>query len=84
MNPFSGKPFYHHYTDPKLYKIDKRFRGFGMKYEHLNKCLVITSDEATTFSGSIFTDATTNQIVLEAMIRSWLGDDYDSDDECDL
>jgi len=85
MNPFSGKPFYYHFTDQKLYKIDKRFRGFGIKYEDRNNCLVITSDVDATFSGSIFTDATHDQDQLKSMIRfhKELCDEFESDDEND-
>lgn len=84
MNPFSGKPFYHHMSNQKLYTIDKRFRGFGIKYEDKNNCMVITSDVDGTFSGSIFTDATDNQDALKRKIRSYiepLWDELESDDD---
>lgn len=65
MNPFSGKPFYHHSNDQKLYKVDKKFRGFGL-YEDYNDCMVITSDrDDNTFSGNIFTNASHNPIYLK-------------------
>lgn len=81
MNPFSGKPFHFNYPD-QLNKIDKRFRGFGIKYEYQNDCLVITSDTVATFSGSIFTNATCHQDDLKRMIRyPKVYDDYESDDE---
>lgn len=85
MNPFSGKPFYYHLTDQKLYKIDKRFRGFGIKYEDQNNCLVITSDVDASFSGSIFTDATSDREQLKTMILfpKELCDEFESDDESD-
>lgn len=57
MNPFSGKPFYSYSSGRKLYKIDERFRGLGVKFENQNDCLVISSDVDGAFSGSIFTNA---------------------------
>lgn len=72
MNPFSGKPFYHRTNNQKLYTIDKRFRGFGIKYEDKNNCLVITSDVSAPFSGSIFTDATDKKDALKRKIRYYI------------
>lgn len=42
MNCFSGKPFYS-YSNGKLFKVDDRFRGLGMKFDNLNGCVVISS-----------------------------------------
>lgn len=83
MNPFSGRPFYYFFNEQKLYKIDKRFRGFGIKYENRNDCLVITSDVETTFSGSIFTDATNDHEQLKTLLlfSKELCDEFESDDE---
>jgi len=61
MNPFSGKPFYMHHNVSKVNEFDKRFRGFGVKYEDLNNCLVISSEVEGILSGSIFTEAPKNR-----------------------
>lgn len=41
MNPFSGKPFYSYASGKKLYKIDSRFRGLGIRFEERDACLII-------------------------------------------
>lgn len=41
MNPFSGKPFYSYASGKKLYKIDARFRGLGIRFEERDACLII-------------------------------------------
>lgn len=42
MNCFSGKPFYS-YSNGKLFRVDDRFRGLGMKFDNVNGCVVISS-----------------------------------------
>lgn len=42
MNPFSGKPFHSYASGKKLYKVDARFRGLGMRFEEHDACLVIS------------------------------------------
>lgn len=69
MNPFSGKPFYSYASGRKLYKIDNRFRGLGIKYENLNDCLIISSDKNPAFSGSVFTNAPHDLDTLQIIIN---------------
>lgn len=70
MNCFSGKPFYS-YSNGKLFKVDERFRGLGMKFDNVNGCVVISSssneetvdkEKIEEFSGiivsNIFSDLT--------------------------
>ncbi|XP_063698831.1 uncharacterized protein LOC134829598 [Culicoides brevitarsis] len=45
MNCFSGKPFYS-YSNGKLFKVDERFRGLGMKFDNLHGCVVITGNKS--------------------------------------
>lgn len=79
MNCFSGKPFYS-YSNGKLFKVDDRFRGLGMKFDQLNGCVVISSasnatdtenPESEEFRGiivsNIFSDLT--------QIQGLIGDD---------
>jgi len=82
MNPFSGKPFYTHIDVSKAFEFDKSFRGFGVKYEDLNNCLVINSDAEGTLSGSIFTEASNNRDdLIKAIFKPNLfGADEDKDD----
>jgi len=70
MNPFSGKPFHvdHSRESPKLYTIDKRFRGLGVNYQEINKCLLISSNADGAFSGSIYTNVPHNWWRLMGML----------------
>lgn len=70
MNPFSGKPFYSYASGKELYKIDERFRGLGMKIiKSQSNCLIISTDDESVFSGSIFTNAPSNEIILKTLIE---------------
>lgn len=69
MNPFSGKPFYSYASGKKLYKIDNRFRGLGIKLENYNECLIISAEDEVAFSGSIFTNAPTDILTLQSLIN---------------
>jgi Methylmalonic aciduria and homocystinuria type D protein len=73
MNPFSGKPFYSYSSGKKLYKIDDRFRGLGIRFENLNNCLIIEPNDATIFTGNIFTTGPNDMKSMKAL----LADDAD-------
>lgn len=62
LNPMSGRP-YLSYRQQSLYTLnDVRFRGLCMKMEEIEavganeNCLLISEDESTKFSGTIFTN----------------------------
>lgn len=62
LNPMSGRP-YLSYRQQSLYTLnDVRFRGLCMKMEEIQavganeNCLLISEDESTKFSGTIFTN----------------------------
>lgn len=69
MNPFSGKPFHSYASGKNLYKQDPRFRGLGMKLESFNECLMISEDDKLSFSGNIFTNAPSDLIQLQNLLR---------------
>lgn len=69
MNPFSGKPFYSYASGKHLYKIDDRFRGLCIKYENRNECLIISPDTNIGFSGSIFTNASSELTELQSIVH---------------
>lgn len=70
MNPFSGRPFYLYSNGRNLYKVDERFRGINVNVENKNECLIISSDRNVRgFSGSIFTNAPTDLVVLEEILN---------------
>lgn len=71
MNPFSGKPFHSYASGKKLYKVDARFRGLGIRFEEHDACLVIAADDAAVpppFSGSVFTTAPVSLTMLQALV----------------
>lgn len=68
MNPFSGKPFYSYASAKKLYKMDNRFRGLGLKFESHQDCLIISADSDIVFTGSVFTNAPNDMGQLQTIL----------------
>lgn len=74
MNCFSGKPFYS-YSNGKLFKVDDRFRGLGMKFDNVNGCVVISSlttvqseENPEEFRGIIVSNIFSNLTQIQGLI----------------